>query len=128
MKKIWKHLMLCIFLLAACTVTVSANQDKIRDSCVRIGVKYDEKSEDFDATGSGFAVGKPGKPVRYFVTNRHVVKDAKKVYIVFDNENDMVLCDIKAISSKADLAILSITFSSLSYFTSTLYLSPAGAV
>ena len=73
--------MLCIFLLAACTVTVSAKPDKIRDSCVRI---YAEIGKDKASIGSGFAVGKPGKPVRYFVTNRHVVENAQTVYIIFN--------------------------------------------
>lgn len=98
--------MLCIFLLAACAVTVSANPDKIRDSCVRI---YAEIGEDKASIGSGFAVGKPGKPVRYFVTNRHVVENAQTVYIIFNNTDDKVACQIKAISSNADLAILTIT-------------------
>ena len=77
--------------------------------------------------GSGFAVGKPGEPVSYFVTNRHVISDEADFgyfednngetiyyeayptafYIIYDNEAN--LHPIKIVSDNgmgADLAIV----------------------
>ena len=54
------------------------------------------------ATGSGFFVGKEG----YFVTNAHVVEDAKSIIVL--HEGKKLNADVIKVSKVADLAILKV--------------------
>lgn len=86
------------------------------------------------ATGSGFAVGDNENEVRYFVTNRHVVKGEvikyitaaeyetfknggqvtthtgylvlQDAYIVYDNSMNMIRANVQYMSEDADMALL----------------------
>lgn len=103
-KRIMSCALLLLFVLAA---TASANQDSVRRSVVRIYTEGVESSgEEFTATGTGFAVGSKQAPVEYFVTNDHVVEDAKNTYIIMDEEGTLLPCEIVATSDKRDLALL----------------------
>ncbi|MBO5500997.1 MAG: hypothetical protein J6A48_03145, partial [Clostridia bacterium] len=92
MKKIQRlfALILALCLVLTCTMAFAATKiDKAKESTVRIvafGTLNSTPSITDDAgnvwtlaqqevvfTGSAFAVGQPGKPVQYFVTNKHVV-------------------------------------------------------
>ena len=78
--------------------------------------------------GTGFAVGKPGDPASYFVTNRHVIEGGTHtllvedeegnvneievnlvmtaVYVLYDNETNRVPVNLVCVSDRADLALL----------------------
>ncbi len=86
------HILLCVLILLpsltniVCAADSYGNYTDMTNSVVRVVVFWDvtykfpdgtkkEYKEDAWATGSGFAVGKKGESVTYFVTNRHVVED-----------------------------------------------------
>lgn len=103
-KRIISCALLLLFVLVA---SASANQDSVRRSVVRIYTEGVESSGDeFTATGTGFAVGSKQAPVEYFVTNDHVVENAKSTYIIMDGEGTLLPCEIVATSDKRDLALL----------------------
>lgn len=60
--------------------------------------------------GSGFAIGKVGKPVEYIVTNNHVVEadtGAKQAQVVFDlASNEFMIADIYLYNAEKDIAVL----------------------
>jgi serine protease Do len=57
----------------------------------------------FMATGSGFAISADG----YFVTNNHVVKDASKVTVIFD-DGDEREASVVGTDERTDLAVLKV--------------------
>lgn len=115
-------LMLAALLLAALAPAALADQNAIRASVVRIETLYeDTKGIGYmlRATGSGFAVGKKGEPVQYFVTNQHVVEDqtvevdgeeipfrATSINVVLDNEQNKLPANVYGTSDRADLVVL----------------------
>lgn len=109
MKRVLSILLMVILLLGAFTATAFADQNKIRSSVVRV-IVYDENG--LPGGGTGFAVGKLGEPVRYFVTNHHVVEDAAQVYICFGNSTDKIPANIlhanNRYAGEPDLAVLSL--------------------
>lgn len=60
--------------------------------------------------GTGFAIGEPGKPVEYIVTNNHVVKGNQgytTATVAFDlASNDFVLANVYCYDASRDIAIL----------------------
>jgi len=58
--------------------------------------------------GTAFAVGDGGSTARYFVTSRHVVSGALVLWIVCDTPENRVPCNVKAVSSRCDLALLEV--------------------
>ena len=102
MKKMLSMLLLALMSLVMLGPVALADQDAIRNSCVRV---YAE--DDLSAwVGTAFAVGKPNSRARYYVTNRHVVDGAVNVNIIFDNSNNMVPCNVLAVSDRCDLAVI----------------------
>ncbi len=60
-----------------------------------------------NGSGSGFAVGNPGEPVRFIVTNFHVVEGSSNVTVVFNGAtNDMMAATIYEVNEAKDIAIL----------------------
>lgn len=75
------------------------------------------EGEDFLSMGTGFAVGSQKHP--YIITNYHVIEDAKKVYLFYDNGkfipgriykeySDQDLAVIKPLDSIPDIQVLSL--------------------
>lgn len=66
-------------------------------------------AEEGEATGSGFFVGSPGAKAQYLVTNNHVIKDAKAVYVYFSAAtNDYVMAKVEFADEDKDLAVLTL--------------------
>lgn len=61
------------------------------------------RARKFQAAGSGFAISADG----YFVTNNHVVRDASKVTVVFDN-GDEKTATIVGTDERTDLAVIKV--------------------
>src|SRR5215217_3175579 len=61
-------------------------------------------SQSGTATGSGFVVDKNGT----ILTNAHVVEDASKVTVSFEEGGDAIDADVKGIDTDADIAVLKI--------------------
>lgn len=139
--------LICLLAVAVPAMAASSFED-VSKSVVRIyveyfGTLYDAKDESvvyeenipatFYSTGSGFAVGKKGEPVKYFVTNHHVVEEQyeekqvtvedsngsiqlrqaiirydPKVYILFTDVENKVVANITAVSDRCDLAVISL--------------------
>lgn len=136
-------LMLCLALTSAVAFAVPA-VDKAKESVVRIlaygtltsvpsitdgdGNTWILAMQEVGFTGSAFAVGNPGEPVKYFVTNKHCVSfefpytnastgetvwvpaepDKTEFYIVYDNINNALPAIVTATSDRADLAVVEI--------------------
>ena len=99
-------ILVSMFAFTSCTNTKSP--DEAKGSVVAI--------ENIDGTGqgSGFAIGKPGKPVSYFVTNYHVV-DCPGISTNFaaiihlnSNTNSSIRARIFAFDEDRDIAILAL--------------------
>lgn len=100
-------LVLVLFLMLGTVTPCMAAGQKARDavdSVVLVATPY--------GTGSGFAIGKPGKPVQYIVTNYHVIADSYEqggttatVYFSAAANRSMV-AEIYWKDAKKDLAIL----------------------
>ncbi len=88
MKRILRVTAMLLFLaILALPLPVSARETPAaaaRNGVVRILALYNDYGD--GATGSGLAVGVQGQPSDIFVTNRHVIEDAKYVYILLDND------------------------------------------
>ena len=141
MKRFISILMAALLVLALPAAAMAAGYEDAKNSVVRIIVEVYEEIVDTSGnpiqsdylgfmTGSGFAVGKAGKDVKYFVTNDHVVPEdiveevsfqytdgtvvnAYRItkyqpYIVFGAEATKVDADLTARSNRCDLAVLSI--------------------
>ena len=136
-------LMLCLILTSAVAFAVPAI-DKAKESVVRIlaygtltsipsitdsnGNTLKLAMDEVGFTGSAFAVGNPGEPVKYFVTNKHCVTfefpfmntetgevvwleaepDKTEFYIVYDNISNSLPAIVTATSDRADLAVVEI--------------------
>ena len=107
-------MVLALILAVFYVLPAFANQDAIRDSVVRLYAIGHFKSE----IGSAFAVGKSGKSVRYFVTNKHCLycetdvkgerEPAIRLSIIIGNSTADIPCNVVAISDRCDLAIVDI--------------------
>lgn len=93
-------------------VCLAVNQDVLdaRDGVVRVFNIVDEE-EGLASTGTGFAVGAPGEPVHYFITNHHVVdgRSSDYVYLVLEDltQSDSIYpVQVVYESAAPDLAIL----------------------
>lgn len=109
MKRMLSVILLALMLLVMLGPAALADQDAIRNSCVRMYVKsLTANGEEVSSIGSAFAVGKVGQPVKYFITNRHVVENAVDTFIIFEHSNHPTYCNVVAVSDRADLAIVSL--------------------
>lgn len=88
-------------LLPATAFAVSSPSD------ARSGVVYIETEA---GQGSGFAIGEPGQPVEYIVTNAHVVgrgREGDRATVVFAAAaNRFVIGTVVAIDNKRDMAVI----------------------
>ncbi len=105
----------CVSLVISCAISSAAlTPTEARNSIVCIYSSWDTSAGTLGAGGTGFAVGKMDKPVRYIVTNAHVVYDmdyglgpATSVSVCFNAAtNDVMVCEIAEIDLVKDLAIL----------------------
>ncbi|MBQ2954928.1 MAG: trypsin-like peptidase domain-containing protein [Clostridia bacterium] len=140
MKRLIAVLLTALMLLAMAVPAFAASYEDAYSYVVRI---YTQEYEDiylagtnecidqnvYGYIGTGFAVGTPGQPVQYFVTNRHVVTpdddyvigtitvDDQEIpveayystqsYIIFSNSSEKVPVNIYAVSDRCDLAVIS---------------------
>ena len=103
--------LLLVLILTAClpASAFASTYGKAADAIngvVRIAVKgdvdyYDEYGNQiaqeenvFVRHGSGFAVGRPGEPVSYFVTNRHVISSEVSYYSYVDDYGETIYYEI----------------------------------
>lgn len=112
MKRVLSFLLMVLMLLGLLATPALADQNYIRRSVVRV-ITYDSNAMETGKPtfGTGFAVGKPGEPVRYFVTNQHVVQGALEVYICFGNSTDLIPANVlhcNVPDVEPDLAVLSL--------------------
>ncbi|MDD3666971.1 MAG: trypsin-like peptidase domain-containing protein [Bacteroidales bacterium] len=126
-RRVWSlaiALTLALVMIASGAVA-DAGVENAKQSVVRVQAEYyvDGTYVGY-SLGSGFAVGKPGQPVTYFVTNRHVVdpvidltrSDGTSVtvqataqyYVLYDNVTNRLAANLqyKADSDEPDLAVL----------------------
>lgn len=103
------YIMLIISILSmAMNVVMAADFEKAKDSVVAIGAT----SENGDSyIGTGFAIGEPGKPIQFIVTNAHVVFDEdgtqRKVEVCYSAaENKFVSAEIFVKNIEKDIAVL----------------------
>ena len=138
-------LVLALCLVLTCTMAFAATKiDKAKESTVRIvafgtlnstptvydgsGNAWKLAQQEVVFTGSAFAVGQPGKPVQYFITNKHCVTfefpfinasteevawieyepDVTEFYVVYDNISNALPARVTDTSSRADLALIEI--------------------
>lgn len=126
-RRVWSlaiALMLALTMIATGAVA-DTGVENAKQSVVRVQAEYFvDGSYVGYSLGSGFAVGKPGQPVTYFVTNRHVVdplidlirSDGSSVtvqataqyYILYDNVTNRLAANLQYIadSDEPDLAVL----------------------
>lgn len=109
----------CGFMLTAAVPCSASSPSEAKDSVVFIQSTFSNYvSADYGAvggvsgTGSGFAIGTPGKPVEYIVTNAHVVSDeagnkADSVVVYFSlAANKYMIAQIYRIDYVKDIAVL----------------------
>lgn len=138
-------IMLAMLMLILCigSSALAADHEVIKKSVVRVFIQEDVSIVDVETEqvyetktyhgfGTAFAIGKPGEPVKYFVTNEHVapadsyyidsvnVKDSSgqvssrsayfitdyTYYLIFDNIMNRVLVEYVSSSDRADLSLL----------------------
>ena len=105
-KRVMSLLAVVTILFSLLTVTASAATNNFSDAKNSVVVVI---SEDGTKYGTGFAIGKPGEPVEYIVTNNHVVNgETNKIAVVaFDlASNEAVQASIFFSDAKKDLAVL----------------------
>lgn len=109
-KKIRLGGLLSIAMAAALTISSwGANSDLVvtNQEEAKKGVVVVENAK--GGYGSGFAVGIPGEPVQYFVTNQHVVGNYTTATICYSQaENKRVKAHVVARDLQKDLALLKI--------------------
>lgn len=107
------------FIMATIPLTISAHGsikevENTLNGVVRVLTLYNGTG---GATGTGFCVGEEGQPVRYIVTNNHVIapdangNEPKGVYILLDSQlsnASVVSVNVIYHSEKPDIAILEI--------------------
>lgn len=107
-KKILAVILTMILVLSFATCAL-ADVEGAKKSVVRI------VDGDGSGSGTGFAVGKKGQPVEYFVTNKHVVdidgdmqitEGEKQVYIILTDASQPIYANVVAFSQDADLAVV----------------------
>ena len=109
MRRIIGFLLLLILIAGLPVSAYASTYGKATDAIngvVRIAVKgdvdyYDEYGNQiaqeenvFVGHGSGFAVGRPGEPVSYFVTNRHVISSEVEYYSYVDDYGETIYYEI----------------------------------
>lgn len=108
MKRILAVILTMIMVLSFATCAL-ADVEAAKKSVVRV------VDGAMTATGTGFAVGKKGQPVEYFVTNKHVVdtdgdmvisEDEKQVLIILTDISQPIFANVVAVSQDADLAVV----------------------
>lgn len=107
-KKVWlaviavtSLLLICsvIFLVIGIKATFGTSPQEARNGVVYIYTQWsDLLGQTFGASGTGWAIGVPGEPVQYIVTNGHVVHDAYNAQQGIDGTNGF----IKVIFSAAE--------------------------
>ena len=135
-------LLLAVLMVAMPFAALAADSESAKESVVRMYVEHDvlyvwqEESTlkyaevGISSIGTGFGVGEKGKPVEYFVTNRHVLACDKedvasiaernkipgnaryevtsKYYIILSNIEQKLPVDVVKISDRTDLAVVQI--------------------
>jgi len=109
MKKLVSAILAVLMLCAMLVPCAMADQDAIRKSTVRVYAEGVDPStgEQSAWIGTAFAVG-DGEAGHYFVTNKHVVDGALYIWIIYDTQENRVPCNVKAVSSRCDLAVLEV--------------------
>lgn len=121
MKKLFRMMaVLVTAAVIALSVPVTARADSLEEAqnsvvfitrymSELVGTEYEGLIE----CGSGFAIGTPGEPVEYIVTNAHVITDENGVYNTADltvwfstMANDYMIPEVYAIDHDRDLAVL----------------------
>lgn len=104
-KRIISMLSVIAIMLSFVTITVSAGVASDAKNSVVAVINQDGMSY-----GTGFAVGEVGKPVKYIVTNNHVVQADKgntTATVAFDlASNDYVTANIYFYDAEKDIAVL----------------------
>lgn len=151
MKTHIKHLLVLLALLCLISATAAAySVDEAEGTVVRVykvgritqeqtfeqdGVIFRIPKQSGAWIGTAFAVGDPGKPVQYFVTNNHVITDENEcvieaydkstgellvqdsvsiqydsieLYLVFEDKSTMVSASVVCSSEVPDLAVVSL--------------------
>jgi len=108
MKRIFKTMLMAVLMMTMCLCSTSCymthKADDIRKSVVMIATDT--------GRGTGFAIGEPGKPIEYIVTNAHVVSDtAGAAYLsatVYFSAatSDVMNARVYAVYPEIDVAIL----------------------
>ena len=108
----WLLALVLLASLVPAEVCLAVNEDVLdaRNGVVRV-VNIVDEEEGLLSTGTGFAVGAPGEPVHYFVTNHHVVdgRTSDYVYLVMNDlsdEDGIYPVQVVYESEAPDLAIL----------------------
>ncbi len=111
-------LLAVLFIVLGCMGAAASAGHKPIDSKKGVAWVYCEYSDGYNSYGSsgtGWAIGKPGEKVQYFVTNGHVVEGARtyrgevRVYYSYA-ENDYVVAEVVYYSpaDEYDIALLKI--------------------
>ena len=104
-KRIVSLFAVLVLLVSFMTITASAGTaTDAKESVVAV------INEDETGWGSGFAIGKPGEPVEFIVTNNHVVDGdlgCTTATVAFDlASNDFVTANVYFFDAETDIAIL----------------------
>ena len=122
MKKLnWSKVLRIVLVFSLCTALLgmaapraaAADNGKVttaRDAVDGV-VLVTSESEEESSYGTGFAIGKQGEPVRYIVTNYHVVENASKeagdIYVYFSAAaNNYMIAELYWYSAGKDIAVL----------------------
>lgn len=102
-KRIMSLLAVIVLTMSFMTVTVFAGSASEAKKSVVAVIGQD------GSYGTGFAIGEVGEPVRYIVTNNHVVQGETNTTatVAFDlASNDFVLANVYVFDAKKDIAVL----------------------
>ena len=103
-------LAVAVLLTGRRVMAVRSDVIEARSGVVRV-ISISEDGE-YYSKGSGFAVGKEGEPVEYFLTNHHVIEmNPNSVFIVLESleKGDTVIpAVVVATSETPDLAVLQV--------------------
>ncbi len=121
MKLIMKYKCFLCFILILVMIILSypiparaANKEvqNARNGVVRVLCQGEDENGTFISTGSGFAIGREGEAVCYFVTNNHVICHApENVYIILESleeQSSIIQAHVEQTWTSPDLAILKI--------------------
>ncbi len=101
-----------LFLNVVPVSAANKNVQNARYGVVRVLCAGEDEQGSFVSAGSGFAIGKQGEAVSYFITNNHVICDApENVYLILNSLEDsssMIPAKVLQTWQSPDLAILRI--------------------